>query len=106
MNNCKGCGGCCSNILPVASREIKRIRQYIRKHRIKEVLSLNPLDCPFCDITKTKDKCLIYDVRPEICRAFSCTTEIKRLAAKQMKPVLMREIFFGGKDAVSTTKSD
>ena len=33
---CIGCGECCSDILPVTSREIKRLKQYVKKHHLKE----------------------------------------------------------------------
>lgn len=70
---CPGCGACCSSLLPVSDGEIKRIRKYIRKHNITPSQHLTETKCPFLDITKSKDKCMIYEVRPWICRVFSCS---------------------------------
>jgi len=86
---------CCSNILPLTTKEIKKIRRYIKKHRIKPVSNLGGLDCPFCDYSK-QDKCLIYEVRPEICRKFFCKGEMrKRLdGIKNMRPVSMRDVLW------------
>lgn len=76
---CIGCGNCCSNILPINDGEIKRIKRYIKTHNIKECkhnipFSEEVLDllCPFLDNGKSCDKCTIYEVRPMICREFSC----------------------------------
>lgn len=33
---CSNCGQCCSNLLPLSDSEVKRIKQYIKKHNIKE----------------------------------------------------------------------
>lgn len=104
---CSNCGQCCSDLLPLNNIEIKRIKEYIRKHNIKEckhlsILVKNPLDltCPFRD-NKNK-KCLIYEVRPEICRSFICSKtmpeieETKRLINSTRQVVSMRNIFFNG----------
>ncbi len=75
---CSSCGACCSNYLPLSSGEIKEIKRYIKKHHIKEqkhmiaptVAPVFDMNCPFLDMSKEKDKCTIYDVRPKICRCF------------------------------------
>lgn len=76
---CTGCGGCCSNLLPMTDEEVKIIRRYIKKHKIKERRHLAPvaepvidMTCPFLDESKKSEKCSIYEVRPHICRQFSC----------------------------------
>lgn len=74
---CSSCGACCSNILPMSSKEKKEIKRYIKKHRIKEQKHLAPMangildmTCPFRD--DVNRQCLIYDIRPMICRDFQC----------------------------------
>ena len=77
---CSECGGCCSDLLPMTTKEINTIRRYIEKHHIqKQLHGTNVLakptydcQCPFLDLTKSKEKCLIYEVRPQICREFVC----------------------------------
>lgn len=73
---CSNCGECCSNFLPLSENEIKIIKDYVKKHNIKfckhtSILS-NEIDgiCPFRD--NVNKKCLIYKIRPEICRSFIC----------------------------------
>lgn len=76
---CCGCGECCGSMLPITQTEEDRIIQYMRKHNIKphakvSILSVPSIDltCPFLDTTKTSDRCMIYSVRPMICRNFIC----------------------------------
>lgn len=105
---CSGCGQCCSNILPLSTKEIKEIRRYIKKHHIAEHKRLMPtvtplldMTCPFLMDWKEKDKCAIYPVRPHICRCFICSQppskvrENKELFWRTRKACNMRETFLG-----------
>ena len=74
---CSGCGECCVDLLPVTSAEISRLREYVRKHNVKEHRqapfydpNATDLSCPFRN-QQTK-KCEVYPVRPYICRTFTC----------------------------------
>ena len=104
---CIGCGQCCTALLPISAKEIKEIKRYIKKHHITERKHNYPavvgfdLTCPFLDDSKEKDKCMIYPVRPEICRSFICNDpqgakKNKKLFHKRYTVVDMRKIFFGG----------
>lgn len=82
---CTQCGACCSNLLPLTDKEIKRIREYIKKRQIEECKHMIPVSnvvidmtCPFMDDSKQKEKCRIYPVRPEICRQYICSPEKKK----------------------------
>ena len=74
---CSSCGQCCSNLLPITLKEVETIRRYVEKHHIRPqkhnfpvVAIMYDLTCPFrSDVEK---KCLIYPVRPGICRDFRC----------------------------------
>ena len=104
---CSNCGGCCADILPIDENEMRIIKDYIKKHKIKECVHLNcfqrvDLTCPFRD---NKNKiCTIYPVRPAICKTFICSKpqpDIERdraLFHQKKKAESMRHIFFGGKD--------
>lgn len=105
---CVGCGNCCSNLLPLSNMEIIEIKQYIKKHNIKERKHIAPtanptldLTCPFLMDEKSKDKCAIYPVRPKICRVFCCNQppskvqENKALFWESRKCCDMRQLFFG-----------
>lgn len=110
---CVGCGNCCSNLLAITQGEIDRIRRYIKRNHIKEQKHTYPaplanppvfdMTCPFLDDSKPKDKCVIYDVRPEICVCFNCHSmddarNDEVLFAEHIFPVDMRETFFGRRD--------
>lgn len=103
---CTGCGACCSALLPVSGKEIKEIKRYIKRNRIKEQRHNYPvnnlgsdLTCPFLNDSKPTNKCEIYPVRPEICRSFICNDpngarRNKKLLHKKYTPVDMRTVFF------------
>lgn len=104
---CRGCGECCSNILPMTMEDVARIKKYIAKHDIKEqkapAVLANPkfnLYCPFMRMDVAKDRCTIYPVRPEICREFKCDKARKgeQYSGKNtdFMVVEMRETFYGG----------
>lgn len=98
---CTGCGKCCSNYLPMTDSEISTIKNYIKKHRIKEQrhISLKVLDmsCPFLDNSKSCDKCTIYPVRPRVCREFICDPAqrkpVNQMYASKCKVVDVRSEF-------------
>lgn len=103
---CTGCGACCSNILPMTENEIRIIRQYIKKHGIKEQIRIIPtvnpnidMTCPFLDNSKKCEKCTIYEVRPRICKDFICNPKqrppVDLEYSLKAKIVLVREEFFG-----------
>ena len=104
---CAGCGGCCSNILPMTKEEVITIKRYIKKHNIKEQkhvqapLAVQTLDmtCPFLDLSKEYKKCTIYEVRPAVCRYFICSNPYEALNHEEMlreirNPVNVRSMFF------------
>lgn len=76
--NCIGCGRCCSALLPISNKEIKDIKRYVKKKHIKLAVHCAPavnvvdMTCPFLDESKRCGKCLVYPVRPKICRTFQC----------------------------------
>lgn len=107
--NCSNCGECCSNFLPLDNNEIKIIKEYIKKHNIKEqihipiISNVQDATCPFRD--NDKKICTIYKVRPAICRSFICSKsmpdieEAKTLMYTKKQAISMRKTFFNkGKD--------
>lgn len=102
---CSNCGQCCTDILPMSRGEIQRIRDYIRKHQIKEQKHFVPTAVPVIDWTcpfrnNSERKCMIYEVRPEICRDFQCNKPkehieaSKKLFAETRRTVSVRQTFF------------
>jgi len=71
---CSDCGACCGAVLPLYGAEVERIKQYVQKHGIKEQRRNGQVGadftCPFRD--ELHKKCLIYEVRPAICKSFMC----------------------------------
>lgn len=85
---CSNCGQCCSNFLPISAKEIKAIHRYIRKHDIKEQRTCWPTVEPVTDFTcpfrsDNERKCLVYEVRPLICRDFQCDKPRKGIWAER-----------------------
>lgn len=70
--HCSKCGECCTNFLPVCQKEIDIIQKYVISNNIKPQIQMlvmqNRLTCPYYD----GKKCLIYEVRPLICKEFYC----------------------------------
>ena len=99
---CTGCGKCCSNYLPMTVSEISTIKNYIKKHQVKEQhhISLKVLDmsCPFLDKSKSCNKCTIYPVRPRVCRDFICDPAqrkpVNQMYASKCKVVDVRSEFY------------
>ena len=78
--NCRGCGECCSTLLPVSDTELKRIRRYVKSNHIKTQPVSNvyaqpmlDLTCPFLRKDVSKNRCMVYPVRPDICARFKCS---------------------------------
>lgn len=69
---CSKCGECCTNILPITQEEIDTIAKYVIKNKIRPqshmLVMQNRLTCPYYN----GKKCLIYEVRPLICKEFYC----------------------------------
>ena len=75
---CVSCGKCCANILMLSDKEINVIKEYINKNDI-QVLNRNSAllkedvnICPFLRKDRYLTHCAIYEVRPSICKSFSC----------------------------------
>lgn len=105
---CSNCGQCCSNCLPMSNAEVVRIKAYIKKHKIKEqrhnaMVGID-MTCPFRD--EANKKCLIYEIRPAICREFMCNhthediMKAKLDFHKTNRVVFMRHEFFGSNEDV------
>ena len=101
---CSCCGECCGDFLPVSDTEIEVIKEYVKKHKIKEytnVLVNAPLNfkCPFRD--DARSICTIYEVRPEICRSFMCNYDQFKIQAnkalfhQRYNVISMRDTFYG-----------
>lgn len=99
---CSGCGQCCGDILHLSKEEIRTIEKYLKTHEIeatpRNVLVSYDNTCPFRD---RKNKiCKIYEVRPQICRAYKCdktpeeAVRNRELTNKGKLPRSMRNLFF------------
>lgn len=110
---CSSCGKCCSNMLPMSKEEVIRIKGYIRGKGIKEqrhngMVGVD-MTCPFRD--EANKKCLIYEIRPAICRQFMCNHNIDDIKKwkvgfhKKFDVVFMRKEFFGSTEDVDFFKN-
>ena len=70
--HCSKCGECCTCFLPITQEELNQIQFYVLRNNIKPqkqmLIMQNRLTCPYYD----SKKCLIYEVRPIICKEFYC----------------------------------
>lgn len=82
---CSKCGECCSCFLPICQEELDIIQEYVIKNNIKPQTQMlvmqNRLCCPYYN----GKKCLIYEVRPLICKEFYCNKKVDIETAKKFK---------------------
>lgn len=101
---CSNCGECCSDILPISKKDIERIREYLKNHKVERHNNPNcftqyDFTCPFRN--NLQHKCDIYEVRPEICRVFKCDIPPEKAALNRdlienkHKARSMTNLFFG-----------
>ena len=100
-NNCSRCGSCCTPFLPMSKSEVNKIYQWLQKHPdiIQEAYDNNPIKdnnlyircCFYKD-----NKCLIYDVRPWICRAYKCNQNERDINAN--KNIASNKAFYNNQD--------
>ncbi len=70
---CLRCGACCGPHY-VSEEEQKEIETYLAKAGLEKRLYLSMYDkCPYLDLVKDIYTCLIYPVRPLICRLMGVT---------------------------------
>lgn len=98
---CVKCGSCCSNLLPLSASEIKDIKKYVKKHHIKEEKHFVPVStstmfdftCPFLHNGDNEHVCVIYQVRPMVCRLFKCDQSREVIETNKRKLRGSRMIF-------------
>ena len=77
---CISCGNCCTALLPMTKSELKEIQRYIKKKHIqieKHYGADFDLTCPFRN--EEKKMCMVYKIRPQICRDFKCDKPQKKV---------------------------
>jgi Fe-S-cluster containining protein len=111
LGTCSNCGECCSDFLHLDDEEIKRIDEYLIKHKIQQSnKGENNLCCPFRD--DFLKKCNIYEARPYICRVFKCDTPPEKAIRnrdeinKNKKPRSMAELFFKDESKIEFAKKN
>lgn len=96
---CSKCGNCCSNFLPLMEHEIKDLKKFVKKRKIKPTVRnfVNGID-GICPVLTLDNKCSIYQKRPYICKLYKCNKRfLEEQEAKQLlraKVVNIRETFF------------
>jgi len=80
------CGDCCGYI-SFSRYELKIIKRYLKRNNLKIKVHPNKpltrffnsyiIGDPFCPFLTKDKKCLIYPVRPTICRLFGVIKELK-----------------------------
>lgn len=97
---CKKCGKCCSNFLPLTKKDVERIKKVAKTENVNLLDKEWYQTCPFLN---NKKLCDIYEDRPTICREFTCyafengiySKELLRKAqSEEFNLVDLRETFF------------
>jgi Fe-S-cluster containining protein len=108
----EGCGECCGPVFPSLA-EIRNIKNWCALHHIeyREFLNIETNgDCPY--LTPVK-RCIIYPVRPFLCRilggstALSCPLkkcQARRLLTQSQTDALYKAIYLRGKEKPRTEK--
>ncbi len=78
---CSRCGECCTPLLSITIEEYKKIKKYIKENNIKssKLLRNNNYYVRCCFYDFKEKKCKIYDVRPEVCKSFMCSSSYQKL---------------------------
>lgn len=78
-NKCSKCGDCCGLFIPFTKQELETIKKYVSKHFILPYNRLDNVSNTFkahCCFYNEKDKkCMIYEVRPWVCKDFLCSND-------------------------------
>lgn len=101
---CSHCGECCKDIILADYNELRKIKKYVERHKIKpqpHPLASNTVDmtCPF--LNWDTRECAIYEVRPQICREFICSmtdaqsAELRDKMARKGTVMSLRKEVFG-----------
>ncbi|MEN8907861.1 MAG: YkgJ family cysteine cluster protein [Clostridiales bacterium] len=79
MNKCIKCGSCCGSLVPITLSEKEKIEEYIKRNNIipaKKCFLEKLIDCKFLG---DDNQCMIYEVRPSICRNYQCGKDFSEL---------------------------
>ena len=88
--HCIKCGDCCTAFLPLSEEDITVIKKYLSTHEIKpEHNSTHDAIDMLCPFLSNKRLCLIYEVRPLICRVFKCNKTVEQ-ANQRYKKLFMK----------------
>lgn len=73
---CSRCGSCCGLFIPFTKQELNEIKQYVKDNNIKPYNRINPMTGDMkahcCFYNEKERKCMVYRVRPYVCRDFKC----------------------------------
>ena len=111
-NPCVNCGRCCANILMLSDKEIKIIKEYMQEHNIivinrnSALLKEDVNICPFLQKNGDLAYCSIYEVRPSICRSFSCNSKYNIDMNYDGVKAINMLLTFGGEDQFTINPPD
>lgn len=86
--SCTRCGKCCvvNSHLPMTNEELETVKTYVRTHNIKPIIYKSKSkiiladtifmgDFVACPFKSPGGGCLVYSVRPLVCRLYNCKDE-------------------------------
>lgn len=94
--NCGKCGRCCSNTIPISDEEVTVMRDYVQRNGIQPYRGNRGMACVsfkigntdfsevMCPLRHPEKGCMIYNVRPKICRVFVCNNTTTAIVQQEM----------------------
>lgn len=108
----EGCGECCGPVFPSLT-ELRNIKDWCANHHIEYKDFLNITDEGNCPYLAPDKKCLIYPVRPFLCRILGVSVELpcpihkcvpSRMLNRPQSDALYKAIYLHGKEKPRTEK--
>lgn len=109
---CISCGKCCANILMLSNKEINIIKHYIKKNNVQVINRNSALlkedvnICPFLRKDRHLTHCAIYEVRPSICKSFSCNPKYNKDMNYDGVKAINMLLTFGGEEQFTINPPD
>jgi len=106
------CGKCCGPIMPSLA-EVRNVKDWCERHHLEYMDFLNITENGDCPYLNSEKKCLIYPVRPFLCRILGVSIELpcpvgkchpSKMLNKPQSDALYKAIYLRGKEKPRTEK--
>lgn len=107
-----GCGKCCGPVFPSLA-EIRNVKDWCAVHHVEYQDFMKIGEDGMCPYLDSNERCIIYPVRPFLCRILGASTEltcplekcqVKRMLNRRQSDILYKAIYLRGKEKPRTEK--